>query len=155
MDLQEARLDIGERLAAACDVPDLQLFPARFPGVRTVSFHAALEFRVQHLALWSLAALRRIGLPLLVVDTTAITTGDMNDTESTRSAHPCRCRRSFFGGPYLSPSTLCVSVLDPPVVWRFRGTPNARAPGFVRRGGPAQTREFGRALARPTPEAPA
>jgi saccharopine dehydrogenase-like NADP-dependent oxidoreductase len=66
MDLREIQLDIGDRLAAACDVPDLALFPARFIGVQDVTFHAALEFRVQHLALWGLAALRRIGLPLPV-----------------------------------------------------------------------------------------
>jgi saccharopine dehydrogenase-like NADP-dependent oxidoreductase len=64
MDLRRIRLDIGSRLAAACDVPDLTLFPSRFPGVETVTFHAALEFRTQHLALWGLAALRRMGLPL-------------------------------------------------------------------------------------------
>jgi saccharopine dehydrogenase-like NADP-dependent oxidoreductase len=66
MDLREVRLDVGSRLAAACDVPDLELFPARYDGVRTVTFHAALEFGVQHLVLWSLAALRRMGLPLPV-----------------------------------------------------------------------------------------
>ena len=66
MDLQRTRLDVGGRLAAACEVPDLELLPARYSGVQTVSFHAALEFGVQHLTLWSLAALRRIGLPLPV-----------------------------------------------------------------------------------------
>jgi len=66
MELQEARLDIGRRLAAACDVPDLELFPVRYAGVQTVRFCAALEFGVQHLALWSLAALRRVGLPFPV-----------------------------------------------------------------------------------------
>jgi hypothetical protein len=66
MDLRGVRLDIGSRLAAACDVPDLALFPSRFAGVRTVTFHAALEFRVQHVTLWGLAALRRIGLPFPV-----------------------------------------------------------------------------------------
>jgi hypothetical protein len=53
-------------VAAACDVPDLELFPARYAGIQTVSFHAALEFGAQHLALWGLAALRRIGLPFPV-----------------------------------------------------------------------------------------
>jgi hypothetical protein len=66
MELQKARLDVGPRLTAACDVPDLELFPARYAGVQTVRFAAALEFGVQHLALWSLAALRRVGLPLPV-----------------------------------------------------------------------------------------
>jgi hypothetical protein len=34
--------------------------------VENVTFHAALEFRAQHLALWGLAALRRVGLPFPV-----------------------------------------------------------------------------------------
>ena len=66
MDLRPVHLDVGARFAAACDVPDLTLFPSRFAGVKTVTFHAALEFRAQHLALWCLAALRRSGLPLPV-----------------------------------------------------------------------------------------
>jgi len=66
MDLRRVTLDIGPRLAAACDVPDLTLFPSHFAGVQTVRFHAALEFAIQHLALWSLAGLRRTGLPLPV-----------------------------------------------------------------------------------------
>jgi saccharopine dehydrogenase-like NADP-dependent oxidoreductase len=66
MDLRSVRLAVGRRLAAACDVPDLALFPSAFAGVRTVTFHAALEIGVQHLVLWCLAALRRIGLPLPV-----------------------------------------------------------------------------------------
>lgn len=52
------------RWGAACDVPDLALFPHRYPGVKDVEFHAALELRIQHLALWVAAALRRIGLPM-------------------------------------------------------------------------------------------
>jgi hypothetical protein len=55
---------LGVRWAAACDVPDLELFPSRYPGVQTVEFHAALELGVQHAALWLAAALRRAGLPL-------------------------------------------------------------------------------------------
>jgi len=66
MDLRQVRLDIGRRLAAACDVPDLGLFPGHFGGVRTVTFHAALELAVQHVALWCLAALRRVGTPFPV-----------------------------------------------------------------------------------------
>jgi hypothetical protein len=66
MELQEMRLDIDRRLAAACDVPDLELFPTRYAGIQTVSFSAALEFGLQHLALWGLAGLRRIGLPFPV-----------------------------------------------------------------------------------------
>lgn len=66
MDLRRIHLDIGHRWGAACDVPDLTLFPERYPGVRDVAFHAALEFKLQHAALWGLAALRRVGLPLPV-----------------------------------------------------------------------------------------
>jgi hypothetical protein len=53
---------LGTRLAAACDIPDLELFPSRYPGVKTVEFRAALELRIQHLALWLVAALRRAGV---------------------------------------------------------------------------------------------
>jgi NAD(P)-dependent dehydrogenase (short-subunit alcohol dehydrogenase family) len=55
---------LGLRWAAACDVPDLALFPQRYPEVRTVEFRAALELAVEQFALWTGAALRRAGLPL-------------------------------------------------------------------------------------------
>jgi hypothetical protein len=55
---------VGTRLAAACDVPDLELFPKRYPGVRTVEFRAALELGVQTIALSLAASARRTGLPL-------------------------------------------------------------------------------------------
>jgi len=64
-DLRSLRFPgLGTRLAAACDVPDLALFPHRYPSARTVEFHAALELRIQHGALWLAAALRRLGLPV-------------------------------------------------------------------------------------------
>lgn len=66
MDLRRVDLDVGNRLAAACDVPDLALFPARFPGIQSVGFHAALEFKIQHVTLWALAALGRMGVPIPV-----------------------------------------------------------------------------------------
>jgi len=55
---------LGTRWAAACDVPDLTLLPQRYPGADTVQFRAALEIGVQHFALWLVATLRRIGVPL-------------------------------------------------------------------------------------------
>jgi len=55
---------VGTRLAAACDVPDLALFPRHYPGVRTVEFRAALELGVQMIAIALIASLRRAGLPL-------------------------------------------------------------------------------------------
>jgi saccharopine dehydrogenase-like NADP-dependent oxidoreductase len=57
---------LGERWAAACDVPDLVLFPQRYPGVKTVEFRAALELGIQQFAIWAVAALRRVGLPLAI-----------------------------------------------------------------------------------------
>lgn len=62
--LRRVRFPFGDRLAAACDVPDLALFPGHYASVRTVTFRAALELPLQQLALWSLAGLRRCGLPL-------------------------------------------------------------------------------------------
>jgi hypothetical protein len=53
-----------KRWAAACDVPDLVLLPQRYPSVGTVQFRAALELGVQHLGLWMVAAMRRVGVPL-------------------------------------------------------------------------------------------
>ena len=55
---------LGRRWAAACDVPDLALLPARYPGVTTVEFRAALEPGIQHFGLWFAAALRRRGVDL-------------------------------------------------------------------------------------------
>jgi hypothetical protein len=55
---------LGRRWAAACDVPDLELFPIRYPHARTVEFRAALELAVQHFVFWLAAALRRAGVPL-------------------------------------------------------------------------------------------
>ncbi|HLQ01603.1 MAG TPA: saccharopine dehydrogenase NADP-binding domain-containing protein [Burkholderiales bacterium] len=64
-ELRRLRFDgLGVRWAAACDVPDLELFPRLYPGVRTVEFRAALEIGAQHFALWLAAMLRRQGVPL-------------------------------------------------------------------------------------------
>lgn len=50
------------RSAALCDIPDLELFPAHYPGVQSVMFRAALEVGVGQRGLAALAALRRIGV---------------------------------------------------------------------------------------------
>jgi hypothetical protein len=64
-ELKRLRFDgLGTRWAAACDVPDLELFPRLYPGVRTVEFRAALEIEAQQFALWFAAMLRRHGVPL-------------------------------------------------------------------------------------------
>lgn len=61
-ELKREHFSFGTRLAAACDVPDLEFLPALYPGVRTVAFRAALEVSLQHYALWLVAAFRRMGL---------------------------------------------------------------------------------------------
>lgn len=61
--LQRCRFpEFGTRLAAACDVPDLALLPDYVDGVRTVTFHAALEATWEQLALWNMAWLTRLRL---------------------------------------------------------------------------------------------
>jgi hypothetical protein len=53
---------VKPRLGALCDIPDLELFPARYPGVQGVMFRAALEVGLGQRAFAVLAKLRRIGL---------------------------------------------------------------------------------------------
>ena len=50
------------RLGALCDIPDLELFPAHYPGVRSVMFRAALEIGLSQTALAAVARIRRLGL---------------------------------------------------------------------------------------------
>ncbi len=52
----------GKRWMAACDVPDLELFPRRYPDVHTVTFRAAMELNVMQLGLWLLSWPVRFGL---------------------------------------------------------------------------------------------
>ena len=53
---------LGHRWLGACDVPDLELFTTEYPGVRTVTFHAALELEIWQFGLWLLAWLSRAGI---------------------------------------------------------------------------------------------
>jgi len=55
---------LGTRLSGACDVPDLGLLPTYVPGVRTVTFHAALEASWEQIALWLMGWLTRFHLVL-------------------------------------------------------------------------------------------
>ena len=50
------------RRGALCDIPDLELFPQRYGGVRSVMFRAALEVGMAQQAFAWLAWSRRIGL---------------------------------------------------------------------------------------------
>jgi hypothetical protein len=45
----------GTRWLADCDVPDLELFPERYPGVQSVRFGAGLELPILHFGLWLLS----------------------------------------------------------------------------------------------------
>jgi hypothetical protein len=49
------------RRGALCDIPDLELFPQRYPQVRDVMFRAALEVGVTQTAFAALASLRQHG----------------------------------------------------------------------------------------------
>jgi saccharopine dehydrogenase-like NADP-dependent oxidoreductase len=53
---------LGKRWLGSCDVPDLELFPKRYPTVRTVSFQAGFASDLGHLAVWSLAGLVKGGI---------------------------------------------------------------------------------------------
>jgi saccharopine dehydrogenase-like NADP-dependent oxidoreductase len=53
---------LGRRLLGSCDIPDLALFPKRYPTARTVTFHAGFANSVGHLVVWSLACLVRVHL---------------------------------------------------------------------------------------------
>lgn len=52
----------GRRWVGLCDVPDLELFPARYPGVQSVLFRAGLELRRLHFGTLVAARLVRLGL---------------------------------------------------------------------------------------------
>jgi saccharopine dehydrogenase-like NADP-dependent oxidoreductase len=53
---------VGERFLGSVDVPDLELFPARYAGVKTVTFHAGFASAAGHLAVWTCAGLVKAGV---------------------------------------------------------------------------------------------
>jgi saccharopine dehydrogenase-like NADP-dependent oxidoreductase len=53
---------VGERWLGSVDVPDLELFPARYAGVKTVTFHAGFASDAGHLAVWACAGLVKAGV---------------------------------------------------------------------------------------------
>ncbi len=53
---------VGKRLLGSCDVPDLDLFPVRYPGVHTVTFHAGFASATGHLFVWACSQLARLGV---------------------------------------------------------------------------------------------
>jgi hypothetical protein len=53
---------LGARWMSSCDIPDLTLFPQRYPTARTISFHAGFASGVGHLVVCGLAGLVRARL---------------------------------------------------------------------------------------------
>jgi len=60
--------ELGTRLFGNCDVPDLALFPARYPGLRTQRFSAGHELAILHLGTWLLSWVVRLGLVRSLAD---------------------------------------------------------------------------------------
>lgn len=54
--------ELGWRLLGNCDVPDLALFPERYPSLKSLRFRAGLEVPLLHLGMWGLSWLVRAGL---------------------------------------------------------------------------------------------
>jgi hypothetical protein len=51
--LRRLKVDgVGARWLAHCEVPDLDVLPARYPDLRTLEFRAGLELRRMHFGLW-------------------------------------------------------------------------------------------------------
>lgn len=54
--------ELGWRFLGNCDVPDLSLFPVRYPTIKTIRFYAGLELPFMHITLWLMTWLVRIKL---------------------------------------------------------------------------------------------
>jgi saccharopine dehydrogenase-like NADP-dependent oxidoreductase len=53
---------LERRWLGSCDVPDLELFPKRYPTARTVTFQAGFASDLGHLVVWGLARLVKTGV---------------------------------------------------------------------------------------------
>jgi saccharopine dehydrogenase-like NADP-dependent oxidoreductase len=53
---------LGWRLLGNCNVPDLEIFPKIYPGLKSIRFYAGLELPFIHITLWGLSWLVRVGL---------------------------------------------------------------------------------------------
>lgn len=52
----------SRRLAGFCDVPDLDLLPARYPSLSSARFRAGVEVKAFHAGMWALSWLVRAGM---------------------------------------------------------------------------------------------
>lgn len=55
--------ELGKRWMANCEVPDLDLLPARY-GIKSIRFSAGMELSFMHIGIWIMSWLVRLGLPL-------------------------------------------------------------------------------------------
>lgn len=53
---------LGWRLLGNCDVPDLAIFPRRYPSLINIRFYAGLEIPLIHMTLWGLSWMVRFGI---------------------------------------------------------------------------------------------
>jgi len=54
--------ELGTRLFGYCDIPDLELFPSRYPDLRELCFVAGHEVKLLHLGTWLLSWIVRLGV---------------------------------------------------------------------------------------------
>ncbi len=54
--------ELGWRLLGSCDIPDLGLFPSRYPDLKTIRFRAGLEVPLLHMGLWVMSWFVRLKL---------------------------------------------------------------------------------------------
>ncbi|MGH8455070.1 MAG: saccharopine dehydrogenase family protein, partial [Nevskiales bacterium] len=118
--------ELGRRWLANCDIPDLELFPARYPGVRSVRFQAGLGLRVTQFGTWALSWLVRAGLikslsglaPLL--RRLAITLEPLGDglsgmfvelSGSDRDGNPMRRHWQLIAGNNHGPNIPCMAAV--------------------------------------------
>ncbi len=53
---------LGHRFLGNCEIPDLSLFPKRYPELKTIRFYAGIEISFIHIILWLLSWFVRFGL---------------------------------------------------------------------------------------------
>jgi Saccharopine dehydrogenase NADP binding domain len=54
--------ELGYRLFGHCDIPDLEIFPNRYPDLRDLEFVAGHEVKLLHVGTWLLSWIVRLGL---------------------------------------------------------------------------------------------